>query len=394
MQARRPLTNRVQAGASQRRHRPDYWLLMLAMALLSVGLVVIYSISPGLSAVEGRSDYFYINKQLLAVGLGLMVFAGAANLPLKLWKLATLPLAGLAIVTTFIVSVISLVSGSPTRWINLGSFSFQPAEVVKLAVILGLALFLAERKQSGDIGDLHKTFKPIGIVFVILAVLTVIVERDLGSMGVITMIMAVMMFLAGVPMKRLLSGIGVVMAFGVLAVIWEPYRRDRMLTFLHPERDCLDAGYQACQALSAVGSGGVLGLGLGNSIHAYGYLPEAANDSIFAIYAEKFGFFGVIALLVLFALFFTRIKTVMERSPDMYSQLLAAGVFIWLSVQSIINIGAMMGLFPLKGITLPFISYGGTSVVFVMAALGLVFQLSRYTTYAAGAGDTGMRIRQ
>src|SRR5690606_9843884 len=145
-------------------------------------------------------------------------------------------------------------------------------------------------------------------------------------------------------------------------IVSTPYRRDRLMTFLHPERDCLNAGYQACQALIAVGSGGVLGLGLGNSVQAYGYLPEAANDSIFAILAEKFGFLGVVGLLVLLGTFFTRLKRIMERTPDLYTRLLITGVFVWLASQSIINIGAMLGLLPLKGITLPFISYGGTSV--------------------------------
>lgn len=381
MYQRRPLISRAAPSGTQRKHRPDYWLLMLAMALLCVGLVVIYSISPGLSAVEGRSSNYYIGKQVIAVLLGLGTFAFAANMPLKWWKTATLPLVGIATVTTMIVSIQSL-TGEPTRWINLGAFSFQPAEVVKLAVILSLSLFLVERRRSGVLGDTKKTLQPFLIAMGVMGLLTVIIEKDLGSMAVIAAVMLVMLFVSGFPVKKLAAVGLVLLLVAPFAILHESYRVDRVTTFLHPEKGCATAaGYQACQALISVGSGGVIGLGLGNSVQAYGYQPEAANDSIFAILAEKFGFIGVTALLLLFATFLTRIKRVMEKAPDMYMQLLVTGVFTWLSIQSIINIGGMMGLLPLKGITLPFISYGGTSVVFVMAALGLVFQISRYSVY-------------
>ena len=153
------------------------------------------------------------------------------------------------------------------------------------------------------------------------------------------------------------------------------------MTYLHPTSDCQTTGYQACQALITIGSGGMFGLGLGRSVQAYGYLPESANDSIFAIYAEKFGFIGVSVLLGLFMALFSRLKNILERAPNAYTRLIATGILAWLSTQAIINIGAMIGLLPLKGITLPFISYGGTSLVFVTAALGLAFNISRYTSY-------------
>jgi cell division protein FtsW len=165
------------------------------------------------------------------------------------------------------------------------------------------------------------------------------------------------------------------------------YRRDRVASFLNPTANCQDSGYQACQALVAVGSGGIAGLGLGKSVQAYGYLPEAANDSIFAIYAEKFGFIGSVSLLGLLVALFSRLKQIAERAPDDFSRLVVVGVLAWLSIQTIINIGAMIGLLPLKGITLPLISYGGTSVVFVAAAIGLAFQVSKYTNFTAPIAD-------
>jgi cell division protein FtsW len=190
----------------------------------------------------------------------------------------------------------------------------------------------------------------------------------------------VMSYMAGVPMKRLMIFAIIALILGTAAVTSTAYRRDRFFTFMQPTRDCEDTGYHACQAMIAVGSGGLFGLGIGRSVQAYGYLPKSQNDSIFAIYAEKFGFVGVVVLIGLFGALLLRILTIMQRAPNKATQIMAAGVFTWLAVQSTINIGAMVGLLPLKGITLPFISSGGTSLIFAMAALGVVFQISSYTS--------------
>ena len=209
------------------------------------------------------------------------------------------------------------------------------------------------------------------------------VQSDLGSTGVIVAIMAAMVYVAGMPMKRVML-IGLIVALGtLLAIASTPYRRERLATYLNPEKNCLTTSYQACQALIAVGSGGAVGLGVGKGVQAYGYLPEAQNDSIFAIYAEKFGFLGTVTLLGLYMLLFARLRIILERAPDAFSRLLVAGVLAWLSTQTLINIGAMIGLLPLKGITLPLVSYGGTSVLFVGAALGLVYQISHYTNFSS-----------
>jgi cell division protein FtsW len=209
------------------------------------------------------------------------------------------------------------------------------------------------------------------------------IQSDFGSTVVMVAMTAAMAFLTGMPVGKALPFVAILLVGGVLLIASTPYRRERLATFVHPATNCLTTGYQACQALIAVGSGGIGGLGLGRSVQAYGYLPEAQDDSIFAIYAEKFGFIGAMILLALFVTLFARLRTILERAPDIFSKLVVAGVLAWLSTQMIINIGAMIGLLPLKGITLPFISYGGTSVLFVGAALGLVFQISRYTSFNA-----------
>lgn len=368
--------------STTRRHKPDYWLLVICAALLAVGLIVVYSISPGLVVEKAVSEYHFVNKQLIAVGLGLLVFGVTANMPLKLWERLQMPLLVAAGVSIAAVRLFGEEINGAYRWIHIGGMSFQPVELVKFALLIWLAAFLTARIRQGNIGDLKQTFRPLLIVLGILAFTVAGVQSDLGSTGVAVAMMIAMAFIAGLPMRNvLLIGAGIVVVV-FFAVITSEYRQHRLATYLNPAQDCLNTGYQACQALIAVGSGGMVGLGLGNSVQAYGYLPEAEHDSIFAIYAEKFGFFGVTVLLGLFLAFFARIKRIMERAPDDFSRLLVVGIFTWLSVQAIINIGAMLGVLPLKGITLPFISQGGSSVVFVMALVGILFQVSRYTLYS------------
>jgi cell division protein FtsW len=242
---------------------------------------------------------------------------------------------------------------------------------------------LANRIHSGAIKNVQLTLKPLLVALAIIGVMVVGVQSDLGSMGVIVVMIGAMLFIAGMPLKKLAMVVGIIGIGAILSISAIPYRRERLMSFLHPSSSCQSASYQACQAMIAVGSGGMIGLGLGSSVQAYGYLPEAANDSIFAIYAEKFGFIGAIVLLGVLVGLFARIKSIAERAPDDFSRLLVVGVLSWLSVQTLINIGAMIGVLPLKGITLPFVSYGGTSVIFALAAIGLVFQVSRYTAYVS-----------
>jgi cell division protein FtsW len=366
-----------------RKHRPDYWLLIWCAVLLAVGLIVVYAISPALSVAYHVSGSYYIGKQLLAIGLSLVAFVITARVPLKWWQQAYKPLLIAAGLVTLLALAMPVNPAYPAhRWVRLGSLSFQSVELVKFAVMIWLAGFLAARLKQGTIRSTKLTLQPLLIALLVISVVVVGVQSDLGSAGVMVAIMGTMAYVAGLPLGRIvLIGTAVVLVL-VLAVSATPYRRARLESFLHPGSNCQSSGYQACQALIAVGSGGAIGLGLGSSVQAYGYLPEAANDSIFAIYAEKFGFIGTAILLAVFMAFFTRLKTIAERLPDDFSRLLVIGVLAWLSVQTLINVGAMIGLLPLKGITLPFISYGGTSVVFAAAAVGLAFQASQYTTYS------------
>lgn len=383
---RRPL---AAAGAEPtigkgHRHRPDYWLVILCLTMLAIGLIVVYAISPALAQAAHVSDSYYVNKQLIAIALSVVAFAVTSRVPLSYWRAAYKPLLAVAAVVTLVALIMPVNPQYPAhRWLRLGSLSFQPVELLKFALLIWVAGMLSQRIKLGQIKDTKQTLKPILIALGLIGIVVAYRQSDLGSTGVIMAMIGTMVFVAGMPFKKIIL-IGGVIAIGLLlAISATPYRRARLNTYLHPGSDCQTTGYQACQALIAVGSGGMIGLGLGRSVQAYGYLPEAANDSIFAIYAEKFGFVGVTLLLAIFVAFFSRLKTIAERAPDNFSRLVVIGVLVWLSVQSLINIGAMIGLLPLKGITLPFISSGGTSVVFVAAAVGLVFQVSYYTAHSS-----------
>ncbi|MGH7193284.1 MAG: FtsW/RodA/SpoVE family cell cycle protein, partial [Candidatus Saccharimonadales bacterium] len=330
-------------------------------------------------------------------GLSAVAFMITYKVPLVWWRRIYKPLLIAAGAATLLALVLPINPAYPAhRWVRLGGLSFQSVELVKFAVLIWLSGFLAERIRRGTIAHTGDTLKPLALALGAVAVVVAGIQSDLGSTGVIVAVMGIMAYVAGLPLKKIITIGGIILIVGVLAISSTPYRRERLATFLHPQSNCHNSGYQACQALIAVGSGGTIGLGLGSSVQAYGYLPEAANDSIFAIYAEKFGFIGSVMLLGVFVAFFARLRYIIERTSDDFGRLLVVGVLAWLSTQALINIGAMIGLLPLKGITLPFISYGGTSVVFMTAAVGLVFQISQYTSYSVpriseGGEERGVR---
>jgi cell division protein FtsW len=250
--------------------------------LLTLGLIVVYSISPGLAASQKISQNYFITKQLIAVGLGLVTFWLASTVSLDFWRKAAKPLAVVALIGCLIVMVTPTNAQYPAhRWIRAGGFSFQVAELIKLALLVYLAGFIGHHWRKGSLNNTGRVLRPL-----IVGLLA------LGSAGVMIIIMGAMAFTAGVPLKRIAMFGGIVLIILGLAIASSGYRRERLNTFLHPEANCQNAGYQECQALISVGSGGLFGLGLGYSVQAYGYLPEASNDSIFAIIAEKFGFIG------------------------------------------------------------------------------------------------------
>ena len=366
-----------------RKHRPDYMLVIIAASLMVIGLIVVFAISPGLSVQRDVESNYFVTKQLIAIALGALTFFVTSRLRRDTWGVLARPLVVAAVVATIIALIMPVTPEYPAhRWIRFAGFSLQAVEVLKFAALIGFSFFFARRMQEGRIASKDETFKPLIILLGLIGVVVAVLQSDLGSAAVMMAMIGAMAFVAGLPLGRIALVAGVVLIAGLLAISTSSYRRERFATYLNPESDCQDAGYQACQALIAIGSGGLAGKGFDGGVAGYGYVPESANDSIFAVYSEMFGFIGATVLIGLFIALFARLKHTIERAPDQQSRLLVTGVLAWLGIQSMINIGAMVGLLPLKGITLPLVSYGGTSILFVCAALGLVFQISRYTSFS------------
>lgn len=380
-------------ATARRGHQPDYVLAIVIFILIAVGLVMMYSISPMLSIKAGdklgRNHYFY--NHLLTIGLGVVGWVVASNVDYRHWKRYAPALLTLAIIclVALVIPGISTTKNGATRWLALGPLSFQPSELLKLAMIVYLATWLQQR------GDAIKSFWDGFVPFIVMlgaaAIAVVLFQRNLSTMIVLTMAAVSMYFVAGAPWRHLAALIGGILAAGYLAIITFPHRMARLTTFLNPEKATDAAGYHINQALIAVGSGGLFGLGLGKSIQAHGYLPEVINDSIFAIIAEEFGIIGAAVVLVLFAVLIVRGFQVAKSAPDTFARLLATGISVWLFVQSLVNIGAMLQVVPLTGIPLPFVSYGGSSMVISLVGAGILINISKYTSEVANATDRSRR---
>ena len=384
-----------QAVASTiRRHRPDYQIVVFMGILLLIGVVTLATISPARAALlstTGASinSTLFLEKQLAYLALGVIAFGVTSIVPLsyiqkyaaKIFIAAIAICALLFLVGNLLHSSAAVCTLGACRWINVGFGTFQPAEMVKFGFILFASGFLAMKIASGALNDIKETLIPLGIVVATALLFIVVVQKDLGTGITFIGILAAMLFVAGINKRTALVAGGVVAVALVLFTITQAHRIDRVLTFLQPGSASTSSTYQIEQAKIALGSGGVLGVGLGKSVQAFGYLPEAINDSIFAIMGELFGFVGLLAIMVLLLMLLVRILKVMDGTADQSAKLVVAGIFGWVGTHTVVNIAAMTGIFPLTGITLPLLSFGGTSMLFIMMGLGIVFGLSRFTSH-------------
>jgi cell division protein FtsW len=359
--------------------KPDYIFLSLAGALVLIGLVFLISAS-GPTAAQKFGDPWWLVRHQVLYGFipGLLLFFVAFNLDTRRFK----PLGRIALIASVALLALAFIPGLSAdwsrakSWIKLGALSFQPVELVKL----GLAVFLAAWLDDlgDDIRDWQKGLLPFIAVLGVLSLL-IMKQPDLGSLTVVAAEAITVLFLAGAPWLHLTGLMAAGAGLLALAVKSAPYRTKRFMTFLHPELDLQGVGYHINQAFLAIGSGGILGLGLGHSRQKHLYLPEAIGDSIFAVMAEELGFVMVAALLVLLAVFFHRALTIARRAPDRFTRLLAGGIVGWLFFQTMFNIGSMVGLMPITGLPLPFVSYGGTALAVNLAAVGILANISRHT---------------
>lgn len=382
-----------------RSHRADLSLVVIAGVLLMIGLVVIYSISPILSHKladdAGRNIFTY--GQLVNIAVATAAFVIVSRINWRRWEQWLPWVVGAALISSLLLFIPQLAidtggSLGATRWLGIGSLSFQPAELMKFATLLVAASWFA-KLSAQDLKDTKKVLWPSLILLAIISMFVLIHQKDMGTMLVVTAIVIGVFFVSGASLKQLGALLGIGTAFGLLNIVLLPHRLERVLTFMNPDSDLSDSGYHLYQSLIAVGSGGLFGLGLGKSVQVYGYLPEVANDSIFAIIAETFGFVGAGIVIALFGLLIYRLLENGRYAPDKFSQFLCVGLAVWIGSQALLNISAMLGIVPLTGITLPFISYGGSSLLFVMIAMGIVVNISRNSVRRSRDADRLKRRR-
>jgi cell division protein FtsW len=377
-----------------RGHRGDYVLALTVFILLAFGLIMMYNINPALSQkLLGRVDSgYYFRGQLINIAAGVAAFTVATHVYYQRWRQWALPLLIFAIFAVLLLMVPGLNThkNGATRWLDLGPVSFQPAELLKISLVIYLAAWFERRRD--DLKSFMDGVVPFVVMLGVTSIIVVIFQRDMGTMMVLALAALGMFYVAGIRLKHLAIVLAAGATAGWLAIVSFPHRLSRLLTFLDPSKDSSGGGYHISQALIAIGSGGVFGLGLGRSVQIYGYLPEASNDSIFAVIGEEFGLIGALLILSLFGLLVYRGIEVARKAPDTFSRLVATGITLILLFQAFINIAAMLSLVPLTGIPLPFISYGGSSLVIMMFATGLLFNISRYTvTEGAAYADSRNR---
>ncbi|MBI2050703.1 MAG: putative lipid II flippase FtsW [Parcubacteria group bacterium] len=346
-------------------------------AILVFGLLMLFSASVAVGIERFGDPNFFIKRQLIALLLGLGAAYLAYRIDYRVWQRWSfvILLASVALLVLVLVPGIGIAGQGAQRWLNLGPFGFQPSELAKLTLILYLAAWLSERGRAG-IRDFYTGLLPLTIVLGAIAFL-ILKQPDLGTLIIICAIAISMYFVGGADLKHLagLLGAGAV-ALGA-AIALAPYRLARFTAFLDPSADPQGAGYHITQALLAVGSGGIFGRGLTRSLQKYLYLPEVTGDSIFAVIAEELGFAGSMLVLALFLFFFWQCIRISRSAGDGFGKLAAFGVGTWIALQAFINIGAMLGVLPLTGLTLPLVSYGGSSLVVTLVAIGILLNISK-----------------
>lgn len=372
-----------------KKYHPDYILIAASIGLLILGILILTSVSAALSREKFGSTYYFLNHQLL-FGLlpGILLAFLAFKIPLtilKKWALIFL-LINLILLAMVFLPEIGLGAGGAARWISVGKITFQPSEFLKLTFIIYLAAWLASRTPhqlaGGGQAKKIKGFGQTLIAFLIvisLISLLLIFQPDISTLGIVITSAALMYFLAGTPLWQSFSLILVGAGALFFLIKTAPYRLARLLVFLNPETDPMGIGYQIKQALIAVGSGGIFGLGLGMSRQKFGFLPHSISDTIFAILAEETGFIGSLILILLFLLFFWSVFKISKKAGDKFSQLLALGIGCWIVLQAFVNIGSMIGILPLTGIPLPFISYGGSHLIAELIGVGILLNISKST---------------
>jgi cell division protein FtsW len=391
--ARRPAKSRV--GGARLEAPVVYGLLVLVtLALVAFGLVMVYSASSARAAISEGDPAYYLKRQAVYALVGLVLFVVLARIGYGALRRIAGPLLVVSLCLLAFVLVAGTTVNGAKRWLELGPVTMQPSELAKIALAIWVSAFLAHRAAPSSLGAL---LRPIGLVGGLAAVL-VLAEPDLGTAIAFAIVIGAIVLVSGTPL-RVMASAGALAIGAILLLSWAaPYRRARLLTFLDPWSDPQGAGFQSVQALIALGSGGLFGVGLGESVQKVYYLPEASTDMIFAIIGEELGLLGTGAVILAYVLFGYCGCRIALACRDPFGKRLAAGITALVCGQATVNLGAVLGIAPLTGIPLPFVSYGGSSLIVALAGVGILLNIAltdaggrRASLRDRGRGDGGAR---
>lgn len=357
------------------KERYDYLLLLIVLSLVGIGLVMVYSSSSVIAQERFHDDYFFIKRQAVfsLVGLALMiVYSLTPYQYLRRLCILALILGVVSLIMVWMPGIGSKIRGS-SRWVRVLSLSFQPSEFAKLGIVVFLAHSLAKKRK--DIKSFSMGFLPHFIITLIF-VLLIVNQPDLGAALAILTISITMMFVAGVRTRYLAAVLSLAIPVTAFLIITEPYRMKRILSFIHPWEDPLGNGFHIIHSFLALGSGRCLGVGLGAGRQKLFYLPEPNTDFILSVIGEEFGLVGVTIIMILFFIVIAKGISISLKAPDLFGSYLALGITLLIGIHAFVHAGVVMGLLPTKGLTLPFISYGGSSLMSSMTSMGILLNIS------------------
>jgi cell division protein FtsW len=350
----------------------SHLLVLVTLALVAFGLVMVYSATSAPAAIERTDPMSYLKKQGIYALIGVGLMMTASRFDYRRLRLLAPPLVLTALGGCLAVLVIGSRINGARRWIELGPATFQPSELAKLALAVWAAAYLSKRPAPRTLKELCR---PIGLLLGVFCLL-ILAEPDLGTAISLVVVLLAVLLISGTPVPTLAAGTGIVATLGLVAIWFEPYRRARIFSFIDPWKDPQGAGFQTVQALISLGSGGFLGAGLGHGVAKINYLPEAHTDMIFAVIGEELGLLGVTAVIAAYATFAYAGLRVALECRDPFGKRLAAGIVGLVCGQAVINLAAVLGLAPLTGIPLPFISYGGSSLVVALLGVGILLNIA------------------
>ena len=355
----------------------DFTLLITVFILLGLGIITVLSASSPTALAETGNSYKYLIKQMEAAVIGILLMFVASKIDYKLWQKNYKIIYFICMILLLAVCALGREAGGAKRWLDMGFLSFQPSEVAKVGVIIFYSAWLTKNKEK------LKTFKygfvyPLSLLLIPIFFILVL-QNHFSATLVICMLAAILMILAGCKIRYFIF-VGIPLAaLGVFAIIvaGQGFRMQRILTFFDPWQDIKGKGWQIVQSLYAIGSGGLFGVGLGESKQKYLYIPEPHNDFIFAVLAEELGFIGCAIVIILFAILIWRGITIAMKAPDMFGSLLAAGITSMIAIQVLVNIAVVTASMPVTGMALPFFSYGGTALIITLISIGILLSVSR-----------------